>query len=171
MRAHSATQALQVVDAGARTEDESERAERNVAARVAVLAAGADDAMTTPFHATQMVARTEALGRRAALLPLSHDVVTADGCTLDLCALTATRDGVAHELTALEARALRWLAMHSDRPVARDELLEQVWGHSAAMQTRTVDMTMTRLRKKIERDPAAPRIVRAVKGVGYRLFR
>lgn len=168
VRMRSARQAVLVVDPGARAEDERERAELNVAARVAALAAGADDAMTLPAPASQMVARVDALGRRAALLPTPRELLFADGCVLDLGALTATRDGVSHELTALEARLLRWLADHSDRAVSRDELLERVWGHSAQMETRTIDMTVTRLRKKIERDPSAPRVVRSVKGVGYR---
>jgi two-component system response regulator RegX3 len=167
VRSRSATQAVLVVDAGARDDDPVERAERNVAARVKALAAGADDAMTLPAHTSQMVARVDALERRAALLPQTHDRVERDGCVLDLCALTATRDGVAHEITELEAKLVRWLAMHADRPVPREELLERVWGHSREMATRTVDMTVARLRKKIERDASAPRIIRSVKSVGY----
>jgi DNA-binding response OmpR family regulator len=140
----------------------------DVLARVAALRAGADDALAAPFHASQMVARVDALGRRASLVPKHSDVVDADGCALDLAALTATRATHVEELSPLEVTLIRYLVRHKERAVTRAELLEHVWGHSSSMETRTVDMTVARLRKKIERDASEPKVIVGVRGVGYR---
>ncbi|HEY4222935.1 MAG TPA: response regulator transcription factor [Myxococcota bacterium] len=141
----------------------------DVLARVAALRAGADDAMAAPFHASQMMARVDALGRRASLVPKPADIVDVDGATLDLTALTCTRGHSESALTPREASLLRFLLVHRERAVSRSELLVAVWGHSAEMATRTVDMTIARLRKKIERDPQDPRVIVSVVGAGYRL--
>jgi DNA-binding response OmpR family regulator len=140
----------------------------DVLARVAALRAGADDALAAPFHASQMVARVDALGRRASLVPKPSDVVEADGCTLDLAALRATRGAHSEELSPLEVTLIRYLVRHRGRAVTRAELLEHVWRHSSSMETRTVDMTVARLRKKIERDASEPAVIVGVRGVGYR---
>jgi DNA-binding response OmpR family regulator len=140
----------------------------DVLARVAALRAGADDALSAPFHASQMVARVDALGRRASLVPRQEEVVEADGCTLDLAALRATRAGQVEELSPLEVTLVRFLLRHRERAVTRAELLEHVWGHSSSMETRTVDMTVARPRKKIERDASEPAVIVGVRGVGYR---
>jgi DNA-binding response OmpR family regulator len=70
-------------------------------------------------------------------------------------------------LTKREVDILSWLYHHRNRAVSRPELLENVWGVPGDLQTRTVDMTISNLRHKIERDPSSPRIVVTVKGVGY----
>ena len=70
-------------------------------------------------------------------------------------------------LTAREVGILRWLHRHRNRSVTRAELLEQVWGTLGTLQTRTVDMTIAKLRQKIERDPSKPGIIMTVTGVGY----
>jgi len=70
-------------------------------------------------------------------------------------------------LTPREVGILRWLHRHRSRAVSRSELLEKVWGASGDLQTRTVDMTIAKLRQKIERDPAEPEILTTVTGVGY----
>jgi two-component system response regulator RegX3 len=143
--------------------------EGDVAARVAALRAGADDALSVPFAGSQMGARLDALGRRARLAPADAETLEIDGCRLDLGACSARRGPVETPLTAREVGILRWLHRHRERAVSRAELLAEVWGASARMETRTVDMTIANLRKKIERDPARPAIVVSVKGVGYRL--
>ena len=135
--------------------------------KVAGLKAGADDYVTKPFGARELLARLEALGRR-----LKQDAPTAerleiDGCVIDLGRCTATRDDKAVTLTAREVRILRLLHGTSVRAMSRGELLEKAWGASASLQTRTVDITIANLRQKIEKDAADPRIVTTVKGVGY----
>ena len=135
--------------------------------KVAGLEAGADDYLTKPFAVRELLARIDALGRRAAATPAEPEVVEADGCVLDLGRLTARRGDETASLTPREAGILRWLHRQQARAVPRSELLERVWGSSGELQTRTVDMTIANLRQKIERDPAEPRIVITVTGVGY----
>jgi DNA-binding response OmpR family regulator len=139
--------------------------------RVAGLGAGADDYLTKPFGTRELLARIEALRRRAAIAPADADRVEIDGCVLDLSRSQAQRDGASVALTARETGILRWLHRHRQRAVTRAELLQTVWGAPSnaieEIETRTVDMTIANLRQKIERHPAEPRIVVTVKGVGY----
>jgi DNA-binding response OmpR family regulator len=135
--------------------------------KVKGLRAGADDYVTKPFGARELLARIEALGRRVRVAPVDPEIVEADGCRFDLGRCLAERAGETVTLTAREAGILRWLHRHRSRSVPRSELLEQVWGTVGTLQTRTVDMTIAKLRQKIERDPSEPRIVVTVTGVGY----
>ena len=135
--------------------------------KVRGLKTGADDYMTKPFGARELLARIEAIGRRAQAMPAEPEVIEADGCRLDLGRCTASRGDEPVALTAREVGILRWLYRHRSRSVPRSELLEQVWGTLGSLQTRTVDMTIAKLRQKIERDPAEPGIVVTVTGVGY----
>lgn len=135
--------------------------------RVEGLRAGADDYLVKPFGTRELMARVDALLRRSALLPADPERVEADGCLLDLGRCQATRDEGMVALTPREVGILRWLHRHRDRAVTRGELLQSVWGASDDLETRTVDMTIANLRQKIEREPAEPRIIVTVKGVGY----
>jgi len=128
---------------------------------------GADDYVTKPFGTKELLARVEALGRRARGTPEAAEVLEADGCTLDLGRCCAEREGTETPLTAREVGILRWLHRHRSRAVARGELLEHVWNVPPTLETRTVDVTIANLRRKIERDTADPRIIVSVKGVGY----
>jgi two-component system, OmpR family, response regulator RegX3 len=130
------------------------------------LGEGADDYVTKPFGARELLARVRALARRAP--PRAPEAIEVDGLTVDLGLLVARRAGVGDvQLTAREAGILRLLHRHRGRSVTRAELLEQVWGSRGDLRTRAVDMAIAVLRKKIERDPASPRIVVSVKGLGY----
>jgi DNA-binding response OmpR family regulator len=138
--------------------------------RVAALRAGADDCVEVPYHASQMVARVDALERRARLVPALPDlpdVIDADGCVLDLSRCVAARDDRALTLSAREAALLRYLHHHRARAVTREEILEHVFGVAPTIETRSVDVAIGALRKKIERRPEDPRIVIAIKGIGY----
>ena len=129
--------------------------------------AGADDYVTKPFGARELLARVDALGRRAGQATTEPEILEADGCTLDLGRCELRRGELTGSLTAREAGILRWLYRHRSRAVSRAELLEQVWAVPGDLETRTVDMTIANLRKKIERDPGAPGIIVSVKGIGY----
>jgi DNA-binding response OmpR family regulator len=135
--------------------------------KVRGLEAGADDYVTKPFGARELLARVDALGRRGAAVPREPELLDVDGCRIDLGRLQAHRNETSITLTPREAGILRWLYRHRSRAVLRNELLTQVWGASDEIETRTVDMTIANLRQKIEVDPAAPRIIVTVKGAGY----
>jgi len=135
--------------------------------KVRGLQVGADDYVTKPFGARELLARIEALARRVKSVPVEPEIVTADGCEFDLGHCVARRGKKTITLTPREVGIVRWLYRHRARSVMREELLEQVWGMRADMETRTVDMTIHNLRQKIERDAANPRIIVSVKGVGY----
>jgi DNA-binding response OmpR family regulator len=135
--------------------------------KVRGLHAGADDYVTKPFGVRELLARIEALARRALAAPAEPEVLEADGCRIDLGRCVAARGDDEVALTAREVGILRWLHRHRNRSVSRAELLEQVWGTVGTLQTRTVDMTIAKLRQKIESDPSSPRVITTVTGVGY----
>jgi len=141
----------------------------DVPARIAALEAGADDAFDASFPPSQMMARVGAAGRRAAMIPKEPERLEIDGCTIDLSAASATRDGHAVELTKLEVELVRWLARKAGQVVDRRELLQHVWKVSPASATRAVDVAIAGLRAKIEKDPSDPAIIVSVRGAGYLL--
>lgn len=136
--------------------------------KVKGLKAGADDYVTKPFGVRELLARVEAFERRIQSMPSEPEVIEAEGCRFDLGRCEAERDGEIISLTAREVGILRWLHRHQKRSVSRAELLENVWGTVGSLQTRTVDMTIAKLRQKIEIDPSQPQIIATVTGVGYR---
>ncbi len=135
--------------------------------KVVGIEAGADDYVTKPFGPRELLARIDALDRRRRRPVGPGEPIEVEGCRIDLDRLTATRDGTESPLTAREGAILRLLHHHAGRPVSRAELLEEVWGADGDLLTRTVDVTVAKLRRKVEREPASPRIVVTVKGVGY----
>ena len=135
--------------------------------KLAGFAAGADDYVTKPFGVRELLARIDAFARRASSEPAEPEILELDGCTMDLGRHQASRDDESTHLTAREVGILRWLHRQNSRAVPRSELLERVWGTSGDLQTRTVDMTIAKLRQKIEREPTDPKIVVTVTGAGY----
>ncbi len=133
--------------------------------KVRGLGEGADDYVTKPFGARELLARVRALGRRAPTETVER--IDVDGVILDLARLLVMRGDDRTPLTPREAGMLRWLYRHAGRAVTRAELLEHVFGQRGDLQTRAVDMAIAVLRKKVERDPAHPKIIVSVKGAGY----
>ncbi len=140
----------------------------DVEARIRALQVGASDAVDASFPMSQVAVRFDAAGRRAAMIPRDPETIVADGCTIDLSANTAERDGVVVDLTKKEVDVIRWLSRHAGRVVERSELLQHVWAVSPTAETRAVDVCIAGLRAKLERDPANPAIIVSIKGVGYR---
>ena len=132
---------------------------------------GADDYMTKPFSVRELLARIQAIFRRASsarsgTLPTElsfHDVA------VDFLRFEARKAGRPLELSRKEFGVLRLLAARSGEVVTRDELLDSVWGYDRFPTTRTVDNHVALLRAKIEDDPARPRFLVTVRGVGYKL--
>jgi two-component system response regulator RegX3 len=137
--------------------------------RVRGLDLGADDYVTKPFALAELLARVAAQVRRARMDRGDGEAFEAEGVQFDLGRLLARRGGEEIPLTPREGEIVRHLRSHGGNVVTRDEFLLQVWGYkSANVETRTVDNTLAALRKKIEADPAEPRLILTVRGKGYR---
>lgn len=134
---------------------------------------GADDYVAKPFSIAQLVMRVEAVLRRSR-------VVLEQASTIDLCGDiridTENLSGVSGSeqltFTRREIEILKYLALHSSRPVSREELLTGVWGYARdlALETRTVDIHIAKLRRKIEASPKDPVNLLTIRGAGYRLM-
>jgi len=140
--------------------------------RVLGLEVGADDYVTKPFSARELVLRVESVLRRASgndrPALAGSTIVTLPPFMLDVAGHRATRDGTELTLTTREFDLLAFLLANPGRAFSRDELMERVWGWTYGDRS-TVTVHIRRLRQKVEDDPAAPRHIVTVWGVGYRL--
>jgi two-component system alkaline phosphatase synthesis response regulator PhoP len=139
--------------------------------RVRGLTNGADDYVVKPFSAKELLARVEAVLRRAPERPKGLTCFDLGGRRIDLRARRVSLpDGSAVDLSERETELLAYLAGTGDRPVGREELLERVWGlDPKGLHTRTVDMHVARLRDKLGDERGEPRLIVTVHGAGYRL--
>jgi two-component system, OmpR family, alkaline phosphatase synthesis response regulator PhoP len=136
--------------------------------RVTGLRIGADDYLSKPFAVPELIARIEALRRRANQNDRSGSGLFEFGdVCVNLYQRSVSRSGQPLELTRLEFNMLSHLIRNRGRVVLRDELLRAVWGYRALPFTRTVDVHMWQLRRKLEADPQEPRFLRTVHGAGY----
>ena len=137
--------------------------------KVSGLKIGADDYVTKPFNMLELMARVEALMRRAPIRPPEQAGGLDFGSIhLDLVGTEVTQNGRPVNLSAREFQLLRYLVDHRGATVSREELLKQVWGYSADIYTRTVDVHIASLRQKLEEDPKQPKFVLTVQGFGYK---
>lgn len=130
---------------------------------------GADDYITKPFSFDELCARVEAVLRRTTTTPSDAEHVEIGDLLVDFAQERATRDGEPVELSARELRLLAYFVEHKNEVIDRDALLEAVWDHDDAPLTRTVDVHVSKLRKKLGDDPANPRHLLTVHGAGYKL--
>ena len=131
---------------------------------------GADDYVGKPFSIQQLVLRIEAVLRRTTGTIAREEIQLANG-NIDVANLAGTIDDEEVAFTRREMDLLCHLAAHSDRAVSREELLLKVWGYARNLEieTRTVDIHIAKLRRKIESDPKSPANLLTIRGAGYRL--
>lgn len=137
------------------------------------LSLGADDYVAKPFSVAQLVLRVKAVLRRSHIGEAAERYIElGDGTQIDCENLSGTNGNGEIAFTRREIEILRYLHANRARPVSRDELLNKVWGYDrhAGIETRTVDIHVAKLRRKIEADAKTPTRLVTVRGAGYRLI-
>ncbi|PYR46988.1 MAG: DNA-binding response regulator [Acidobacteria bacterium] len=140
-------------------------ARRSVDDRVRGLQAGGDDYLTKPFAFAELLARVQALVRRAARTS-EPTTLTVEELSLDLLSRKVTREGLAIDLRPREFALLEYLMRNAGKVVSKTMILSHVWEYSFDPQTNIVDVLVSRLRDKVDR-PFAKKILHTVRGVGY----
>lgn len=140
--------------------------------KVLGLELGADDYMTKPFSIRELTARVKANLRRTSIdreqpMPENTSTITSGDLTINLERYEVMKYGEVIDITLREFELLKFLAMQPDKIFSRENLLENVWGYEYYGDVRTVDVTVRRLREKIEDDPGMPRYIITKRGVGY----
>ena len=139
--------------------------------RVTGLKLGADDYLAKPFEVSELLARIEALLRRARVTHKITDSVFCFGdLMVDFRAKEVTRQGQAIELSSREFQLLNYLIAHREAAISREELLDKVWGYQSMPNTRTVDVHVAQLRQKLEDNPKEARYIVTVYGCGYKFI-
>ena len=136
--------------------------------KVNALDAGADDYLTKPFGVNELLARLRVALRHAQSSPEQRPRVEVGRLRIDLAGREVTLDGAEVRLTPTEYRVLALLAQHAGRVLTHRQILKEVWGPHAT-EAHYVRVQMAELRKKLEQDPARPRMLVTEPGVGYRL--
>lgn len=140
--------------------------------KVLGLELGADDYITKPFSVRELMARVKANLRRTSSeqsenSASSSNAINAGRIVINLDRYEVSRDGTVVDLTLREFELLKFLATQPDKVFTREMLLEKVWGYEYYGDVRTVDVTIRRLREKIEDDPSIPNFIITKRGVGY----
>ena len=136
--------------------------------RIVGLELGADDYVVKPFSAGELVARMRAIMRRGRSTANRKEPITLGSITLDPAARTVTKGDDEVELAAKEFDLLHLLMAHAGEVVKREDIMDEVWDPHWFGPTKTLDVHISWLRKKIEDDPANPRFITTIRGVGFR---
>ena len=137
------------------------------------LSLGADDYVAKPFSVAQLVLRVQAVLRRTRKgLAQNQTIQLGNDLSIDCQNLKGGHGAETLSFTRREIKILQYLQINTERPVSREELLNKVWGYAKHLdiETRTVDIHIAKLRRKIEADPAEPQFLITVRGAGYRLI-
>jgi len=141
------------------------------------LTLGADDYVTKPFSVAQLVLRVQAVLRRSQInVEMKNSIYLGEALgervEIDIANLIGKRGKNEFKFTRREMDVIEYLNINKTRPVSREELLNKIWGYAKEMsiETRTVDIHIAKLRRKIERNPAKPEYLITVRGAGYRLM-
>lgn len=140
--------------------------------KVIGLELGADDYITKPFGVRELIARIKAVLRRAEDTVGKLDnpnLITIENIVIDTVKSEVTKDGLPLEFTLREFKLLEILAKNRGKVVTRETLLNEIWGYDAESETRTLDVHIRRLRKKIEGNDKYPIYIDTVRGIGYRM--
>lgn len=141
--------------------------------KVLGLELGADDYMTKPYSVRELTARVKANLRRSAMQlipepePENLNTITSGELLINIERYEVSKNGDVIDITLREFELLKFLAMQPDKIFSREKLLENVWGYEYYGDVRTVDVTVRRLREKIENDPSMPKYIITKRGVGY----
>jgi two-component system alkaline phosphatase synthesis response regulator PhoP len=135
--------------------------------KVAGLKLGADDYVTKPFDTLELMARIEALLRRAPTRT-GQGILQFGSIRVDIRGTQVTREGKPVYLSAREFQLLRYFTEHNGVTLSRDEILREVWGYEVGTFTRTVDVHVAGLRQKLEKAPKKPEMILTVPGMGYK---
>ena len=134
---------------------------------------GADDYMTKPYSMRELTARIKANLRRSAVqivpetAPENQNTIHSGELSINIERYEVSKNGEIIDITLREFELLKFLAMQPDKIFSREKLLENVWGYEYYGDVRTVDVTVRRLREKIEDDPSMPKYIITKRGVGY----
>jgi two-component system alkaline phosphatase synthesis response regulator PhoP len=144
-------------------------ARTQVVDRVVGLKLGADDYLTKPFETIELLARIEALLRRAPTdSGVSVERYQFGEVTVDVRKAEVIRSGEPLDLSAKEFQLLRYFVEHRGATISREELLQEVWGYNQTPSTRTVDVHVAWLRQKLEPNARVPQFILTVHGLGYK---
>lgn len=135
--------------------------------RILGLELGADDYITKPFSVRELVARIKAVLRRTTTKNIDN-IFSVGNTTINFLKHEVLKDNKKVELTLKEFELLQMLVKNSGRVLTRDLLLEKIWGYEYIGETRTVDVHIRHLRKKIEDDDKNPKYIETIRGIGYR---
>lgn len=131
---------------------------------------GADDYVTKPFGVRELIARVKSNIRRTAMdydQSNTAQILTFNNLTLNIDKYEVSKEDVVIDLTVREYELLKFLATQKDQIFTREQLLEKVWGYEYYGDVRTVDVTVRRLREKVEDEPAKPKFILTKRGIGY----
>ena len=145
-------------------------ARSQVSDKVVGLKIGADDYLAKPFDMAELLARIEALIRRAeaAALAIDTKAINKGELVIDLKRGFINIHGIEHTLSAQEIKLMDYFYRHVDTIISREELLNSVWGYDADITTRTIDVHVARLRQKMDDGKDIPKYIHTIRGIGYK---